>query len=108
MSWGMCAILVSLRASSFSPHALQRAEAAANFHPHRWKPRLHGAVPRGTEMRLVAANYLTSKNLSFGALQIGHLSGGSSPMTVLPHTGQTQMRPGSRSLPAFWAWRALE
>ncbi len=51
--------------------------------------------------------YFTSKNLSLGTPQIGHLSGGSSPMTVLPHTGHTQMRAASKSFPPFWASSAL-
>ena len=48
---------------------------------------VEGKIPLGNIL-LIFTRYCTSKNLSFAALQIGHVSGGS-PMTVLPHIGHT-------------------
>jgi len=52
-----------------------------------------------------ASRYLASRNLSPGTPQMGHFSGGV-PLTVLPHTGHTQIFVSGKSLPAVTASRA--
>ena len=55
---------------------------------------------------LVRRPYCTSLNLPWGVPQTGHTSG-APPVTVLPHTGHTKIRPCGRSLPACTAASAV-